>query len=99
MPAEITMFLFIGYIGCFVVLNSVAFLISLYFKKSVQKKSIYWGFIYAIILFIAALVLRVSHFNQLIIVKILLFVLFLSGSFFSVFNSLTLLNNITQRSR
>lgn len=48
--ADVAMVLFAGYILCFVLLNAVIFLISLFYRKKFHHSSPRWGFLTAIIL-------------------------------------------------
>jgi hypothetical protein len=48
--ADLESVLFTGYILCFVLLNAVIFLISLFYRKKFHHSSPRWGFLTAIIL-------------------------------------------------
>ena len=48
--ADLTIVFFAGYILCFVLLNAVVFLISLFYRKKFHHSSPRWGFLIAVIL-------------------------------------------------
>ena len=48
--ADLEIVLFTGYILCFILLNAVVFLISLFYRKKFHHSSPRWGFLTAIIL-------------------------------------------------
>jgi hypothetical protein len=91
---DISSFLLVGYVLCFIFLNVITYLISTFYRRTIQHPSMRAGFLIAIITlscFIPVHLITASNRGVLKIVELLLL---LTGSGASLWNSIILYMNM-----